>query len=96
MEEALGTHDDEAGIDMTLEMAGYALSKEEEDPLVTSDITEAFVRVATELAKLLGQKHAAVACGMREKTLSRILAPWGQQGTDQPAELTPDEAITSP
>jgi len=98
MEEALGTHDDEAGIDMTLEMAGYALSKEEEDPLVTSDITEAFTRVATELSKQLGPKHAAVACGMREKTLSRILTPWGQTGTDQPqpAEPTPDEAITSP
>ena len=75
--------------------------KEEEEPdtapvTLTSDIAEAFVRVATELAKHLGQKHAAVACGMREKTLSRILAPWGQQGTDQPAENTPTEVFTSP
>jgi len=97
MEETLGTYDDdEGGSDMTIEMAGYAVSKEEDDPLVTSDIAEAFFRVATELAKQLGQKHAAVACGMREKTLSRILAPWEQQGTDQPAENTSAEAITSP
>jgi DNA-directed RNA polymerase specialized sigma24 family protein len=77
--------------------------KEEEEPdtapvTLTSDIAEAFVRVATELSKQLGPKHAAVACGMREKTLDRILSPWGQYGTDQPqpAEPTPDEAITSP
>jgi len=81
----------------------YEVSEETEESetapeTFTSDIAEAFVRVATELAKQLGQKHAAVACGMREKTLSRILAPWGQTGTDQPqsAEPTPDEAFTSP
>jgi len=74
MEETLGTYDDdEGGSDMTIEMAGYAVSKEEDDPLVTSAIAEAFLRVATELAKQLGQKHAAVACGMREKTFSRLL-----------------------
>jgi DNA-directed RNA polymerase specialized sigma24 family protein len=95
MEEALGIYDDdEAENDITIEMAGYAVSKEE-DSLVTSDIAEAFRRVATELAKQLGQKHAALACGMREKTLSRILAPWGQQGTDQPAENTSAEPFTS-
>jgi DNA-directed RNA polymerase specialized sigma24 family protein len=54
---------------------------EEEEPdtaseSLTSDIAEAFVRVAAELSKQLGKKHAAVACGMREKTLSRILSPW--------------------
>jgi len=99
MEETVGTYDDdEGGSDMTIEMAGYAVSKEKDDPLATSDIAEAFFRVATELAKQLGQKHAAVACGMREKTLARILAPWGQQGTDQPqpSDSTSAEAITSP
>jgi DNA-directed RNA polymerase specialized sigma24 family protein len=81
----------------------YEVSEETEESetapeTFTSDIAEAFVRVATELAKQLGQKHAAVACGMREKTLARILAPWGQQGTDQPqpSESTSAEAITSP
>jgi DNA-directed RNA polymerase specialized sigma24 family protein len=39
----------------------------------TSDITEAFLRVAAELIKQLGKKHAAVACGLREKTFSRLL-----------------------
>jgi DNA-directed RNA polymerase specialized sigma24 family protein len=75
MEDALAIHDDEAAeSDITIEMAGYAFPKEEkEDPLVTSDIAEAFVRVATELSKQLGKKQAAVACGMREKTFSRIV-----------------------
>jgi DNA-directed RNA polymerase specialized sigma24 family protein len=62
----------------------YGISEEEneeEEPdtaseSLTSDIAEAFVRVAAELSKQLGKKHAAVACGMREKTLSRILSPW--------------------
>lgn len=74
MEDALGTHDDkEAENDITIEMAGYAFPKEEEDPLATADIAEAFVRVAAELSKQLGKKQAAVACGMREKTFSRLL-----------------------
>jgi DNA-directed RNA polymerase specialized sigma24 family protein len=98
MEEMLGTHDDDAESDMTLEMAGYAKPKEEDDPLVTSDITEAFVRVATELSKQLGKKQAAVACGMREKTLVRILSSWGIHGTDQtaPDDLASNEVIALP
>jgi DNA-directed RNA polymerase specialized sigma24 family protein len=40
---------------------------------LTSDIAEAFLRVAAELIKQLGKKQAAVACGMREKTFARIL-----------------------
>jgi len=40
---------------------------------VTADLAEAFLRVAAELMKQLGKKQAAVACGMREKTFSRII-----------------------
>jgi DNA-directed RNA polymerase specialized sigma24 family protein len=67
---------------------------EEEEPAaapesLTADIAEAFIRVATELSRQLGKKHAAVACGMREKTLLRILTPWAQQGTDQLEHAAP-------
>ena len=40
---------------------------------ITADPDEAFMRVAAELMKQLGKKQAAVACGMREKTFSRLL-----------------------
>jgi DNA-directed RNA polymerase specialized sigma24 family protein len=91
-------HEDFYIIEEAYEVSEEIEQSETAPETFTSDIAEAFVRVATELSKQLGPKHAAVACGMREKTLSRILTPWGQTGTDQPqsAEPTPDEAITSP
>jgi DNA-directed RNA polymerase specialized sigma24 family protein len=56
----------------------FGTSDEEENPEATaipqtSDIAEAFLRVAAELSKQLGKKQAAVACGFREKTFSRYL-----------------------
>jgi DNA-directed RNA polymerase specialized sigma24 family protein len=45
----------------------------EESAPQTTDLYEAFLRVSAELIKQLGRKQAAVACGMREKTLTRFL-----------------------